>query len=177
MLPPLVATAVNVTAVPVQIVVSLATILTVGVTGAVTLTVMVLDSAVALVTQVALLVSCALTTSPLANVVLLNVFELPPTVLPFTIQVYTGAVPPWVDAAVNVMVLPLHIEVVLAVMLTVGVTGAVIFTVTALDVAVAGCEQAAEPVNSQVTTSPFAKLLALNVAVLLPTLLPFTFHW
>ena len=83
-MPPPVPVAVNVTAVPLQIVVCDAVIVTSGVADG--LTVMVIGLAVAVATdgQVADEVITTVTTSPLANVVVENVFELVPALFPFT---------------------------------------------------------------------------------------------
>jgi hypothetical protein len=49
--------------------------------------------------------------------------------------------------------------------------------VTALDVAVVVVAQATFDVNTQVTTSLFDNVVDPNVAELVPTFPPFTFHW
>ena len=61
--------------------------------------------------------------------------------------------------------------------LTDGVTSG--FTVIAMPalVAVAGEEQLALLVITQLTTLPLASVLVLYVALLKPTFVPFTFHW
>jgi hypothetical protein len=53
----------------------------------------------------------------------------------------------------------------------------VIDIVIALLVAVAGTAQVALEVNTQVTTAPFVSVVVVYVAALVPTLVPFTFHW
>ena len=62
---------------------------------------------------------------------------------------------------------------------TLGVTLVVTVIVTPLLVAVVGEEQVKSLVITQVTTSPLAKLLDVNVllVVLPPEFTPFTFHW
>ena len=76
--------AVNVTASPAHIVEPLETILTLGVTLGVTVIVTVLLVAVTGLAQFALLVMITVTTSPLANVVDVNVAEFVPAFTLFT---------------------------------------------------------------------------------------------
>ena len=84
-MPPLVGVAVNVTLVPKQIVpVGLDTIETLTGKFGFTVIVTVLDVAGLPVAQVALDVNTHVTTSPLFNVVVVNVAELVPALLPFT---------------------------------------------------------------------------------------------
>ena len=64
-----------------------------------------------------------------------------------------------------------------ALMLTDGATVAVTVIGIAFDVAVAGDAQPREDVISTLTTSLFARVVDWYVALLVPTLLPFTFHW
>jgi hypothetical protein len=82
-----------------------------------------------------------------------------------------------VGEAVNVTFWPAHIDVALLVKVTAGVTGAVTSMVTALLVAVVVDTQLALLVIITVTTSPFTRLLLVKVALLVPTLVVFTFHW
>jgi hypothetical protein len=82
--PPFVGVAVNVTDAPAQIVVALAAIDTEGTRTAFTVIVIELDVAVTGETQVAFEVRITVTTSPLANVVLVNVVAFVPTFPPFT---------------------------------------------------------------------------------------------
>ena len=79
----MVGVAVNVTASPAQIVVPVDMILTDGVRELVTVIVTALLVAVAGLAQAALLVIITVTTSPFANVVLVNVAEFVPALLPF----------------------------------------------------------------------------------------------
>lgn len=60
---------------------------------------------------------------------------------------------------------------------TAGVTGVVTVIVNALLVAVVEVTQVKLEVRTQVTISPLANVVALNVALLVPTFDPFTFHW
>jgi hypothetical protein len=78
--------------------------------------------------------------------------------------------------AVNVTELPGQTEVDAVAMLTVGVTDPLIVMVIELDVADAGDAQVAVEVIVQVTTAPFVKVVVVYVALLVPALVPFTFH-
>ena len=72
---------------------------------------------------------------------------------------------------------PGQIEVALAAMLIVGNTLALIVTVKLFELAVDVPEHVPLAVKVQVTTSAFAKLVEVNVAVVAPlTGEPFTFH-
>ena len=113
--------AVNVTLLPEQIDVDDALIETDGVTELVVM-VMTLLVAVAVVVQLALDVMITLTWSPLASVLDVNVAELVPAFTPLTCHWYVGVAPPLVGAAVKVMAFPEQIVVVVAVMVTDGVT-------------------------------------------------------
>ena len=70
------------------------------------------------------------------------------------------------------MVLP-----VFAAILTAGVTLLVTIIVIVLLFAVEGDAHVALLVNVQVTVFPLVRVLSLKEALLLPALLPFTFHW
>lgn len=175
--PPLVAVAVNVTCVPAQTDVADALIVIAGVTAGATVIVMLLDIAVVLVAHAALLVSIQVTWSLLFRLVVVKVALLVPVFIPFTFHWYTGVLPPLVGVAVKVTPVPLHMDVADALILTVGVTAVPAEIVTALDVATAGLAQAEEDVIWQVTTSLLLSVAVVNVALLLPALLPFTFHW
>ncbi len=70
-----------------------------------------------------------------------------------------GVVPPLVGVAVKFTVVPEHTVVLLAEMLTDGVTAALITIVTALLVAVVVLAHAALLVNTTVITSPLANVL------------------
>lgn len=65
----------------------------------------------------------------------------------------------------------------LLLMVMVGVTLGVTLIVTALDVTVFGEAQLLLLVSTQVTTSPLLSVVDIKLALLLPALLPFTFHW
>ncbi len=67
--------------------------------------------------------------------------------------------------------------VALALTVTAGATAPDTTIVTALLVTVAGVAQLALLVSCTVTTSPFTRLLVVKVALLVPALLLFTFHW
>jgi hypothetical protein len=56
------------------------------------------------------------------------------------------------------------------------VTDPLIVMVIELDVADAGDAQVAVEVIVQVTTAPFVKVVVVYVALLVPALVPFTFH-
>ena len=87
-------------------------------------------------------------------------------------------VPPLAGVAVKVTLLPLHIVVCVALILTVGVTGAVTASVRLLLLTVAGEAHCASLVSAQVITSPLAGVLSLKLEVTAPAmLLPFRFHW
>lgn len=73
--------------------------------------------------------------------------------------------------------MPAHTVVELALILMLGVSTGETEMVTLLDVAVVCVTQLAFEVNTQLTTAPFAKVVELNVAALVPVLTPFTFHW
>ena len=72
---------------------------------------------------------------------------------------------------------PAQIAVALDTMLTDGVMADEIVITSALEVAVGTVEQGLLEVTTQVTVCPLLRLLVLKVALLLPTLLPSTFHW
>lgn len=142
------------------------------------LTVIVIGVAVAVAGegQVADDVIITVTWSPLPNVVVLNVFELVPALLPFTFHWYDGVEPPLVGEAVKVTFWPPHMLVVVADIDTAGVTGEVTSIVTAFEVAVVVETQLALEVITTVTTSPFTRLDEVNVAEFVPTFVVFTFH-
>ena len=87
-------------------------------------------------------------------------------------------VPPFVAAAVNVRACPVQVgfEPELMLIETNGVSVPVIVIVIPFEVDVAGLAQAKLDVMTQVTTSPFPNELVVYVELLVPTLLPFTFH-
>jgi hypothetical protein len=178
LVPPLVMLAVKVTVPdPEQIELEVDVIFTVGVTVGVTTTLLLLLVAVFALLQVALLVRIHVTTSLLVKLLLLYVELLLPTLLPFSFHWYAGLDPPWLMLAVKVTDVPEHTLVTLGAMLMLGVTVGVTTTLLLLLVAVFALLQVALLVSSHVTTSLLVKLLLLYVELLLPTLLPFNFHW
>ncbi len=60
---------------------------------------------------------------------------------------------------------------------TAGATDGLIVIVIPALVAVVGLAQAELEVITQVTTCPLVNVLDVNVALLVPALTPFTFHW
>jgi hypothetical protein len=88
-----------------------------------------------------------------------------------------GAMPPLTGVAVKVMLLPWHIVVLGALMVTEGVT--IVFTVMVklFEVAVVGEAQETEEVSTQVKTSLFTIEVVVYVADVAPLmLLPFLLH-
>lgn len=71
---------------------------------------------------------------------------------------------------------PLQVLVVEGLMLTAGVTAGDTTMVILFEPILEGVAQAAFEVNTQLTTSPFTKEVDVNVGVLLPLFVPFTFH-
>src|SRR6478752_2683927 len=121
LLPPLVGVAVNVTDVPLHIVVVEAAMLTLGST-LVDVIVIGLLVVVGVEAQARSLVRITVTTSPSFNVVVVNLGESVPALTPLICHWYDGLVPPLVGVAVNVTEVPLHIVVEEAAMLTLGST-------------------------------------------------------
>jgi hypothetical protein len=81
-----------------------------------------------------------------------------------------------VGVAVNVVEALVHIDVVAVVMVTAGTTDPLMVIVIAFDVAVVGDAHDAVDVMTQVTTAPLVNVVVVYVALLVPTLLPLTFH-
>lgn len=82
-----------------------------------------------------------------------------------------------VGVAVKVTEAPAQIDVLVAVMLTdAGVVGVTVI-VRALLVDVGAVTQVNELVKIHVKTSPFEIVLVVNVALLVPTFVPFLCHW
>ena len=81
-----------------------------------------------------------------------------------------------VGTAVKVVDVLGQIEVVGVLMLIEGVTAELMVMVMAFEVAVVGDAQVAVDVMTQVTTDPVARVLVANVALLVPALVPLTFH-
>jgi hypothetical protein len=168
---------VNVTEVPVQIApVGLAAMVTTGVTLAFTVIVTGVLVAVGVVRQEAFEVITTVTTSPFMSVVEVNVGLSVPAFAPLTLHWYDGAAPPFAGVAVNVTLAPTQIEVWLATTDTAGVTLAFTDIVTGALVAVGEVVHAALEVITTVTTSPFANVVEVNVALLVPAFAPLTCH-
>jgi len=79
--------------------------------------------------------------------------------------------------AVKVILVPAHRVVALALMLTDGVRLLTTVKVMAFELTTGAAVQGALEVSWQVTISPLTQPEAVYVALLLPTLLPFFFHW
>jgi hypothetical protein len=105
-----------------------------------------------------------------------NVLELPPVIVPFTFQRYTGVAPAFVAVAVKVTAVPAQILVLLDVMAIVGVTAVLTFIVKLFEVAVVGVAQADDEVSTQLTTAPLVNVVDVNVALFVPLFTVFTFH-
>lgn len=84
--------------------------------------------------------------------------------------------PPSVVDAVNVMLVPAQVLLVLADMEMVGTKLAFTTMEMPLDIAVTVDKQFALLVNTQVTISPLLNAVVVNVGLLLPALMPFTCH-
>ena len=85
--------------------------------------------------------------------------------------------PPFVGVTVNVTLVPAQIVLPgFALIVTEGVTDPVTTIVIAFDVAVVGLAQASDDVITTETTSPFTNAVLEYVLLLVPTLLPFSFH-
>lgn len=82
-----------------------------------------------------------------------------------------------VGVAVKVTAVPEQMVVAEAATATDGVTAELTVMVTAFEVALVGEAQLAVLVITQVITSPWARAALVYVALLLPTLVPFFFHW
>ena len=149
---------------------------TVGVTIGFTVTTMEFDNTVVLVTQGNEDINSQVTTSLLLNEDVIKVLELPPVIVPFTLQRYTGAEPAFVAVAVNVTAVPAQILVLLDVIAIVGVTGALTFIVKLFEAAVVGVAQAEDEVSTQFTIAPLVNVVDVNVALFVPLFTPFTFH-
>lgn len=175
-MPPFTGVAVKVAACPAQIEVLLADTVTDGATEPVTVIVTGADVAVVAERQVALLVSMHVTCALLVSVVVVKVALFVPAFIPFTCHWYAGVVPPFTGVAVKVTDVPLQIVVAEALIVTDGVAPGLTVILMALDDAVAGLAQADDEVSWQVTTSLLLSVAEVKVALLLPTLLPFTFH-
>ena len=116
------------------------------------------------------------TLSPLAKVDAVNTLLFVPAFTPFTIHWYVGVVPPLVGVAVKVTEPPEHIDTVVGVIDTDGVTLPTV-TVTSLLVAVAGDAHGSLLVITTFTLSPLAKVDEVNTLLFVPAFTPFTIHW
>lgn len=134
-----------------------------------------LDVAVAGEAQARDDVRIQVTTSPLFNVELIYLLLLLPESAPLTCHWYDGLVPPFVITAEKVSSDPLHGLLVLRLTVIVGVWFATVI-VSELDVAVVVDAHGALDVMTHVTTAPLVSVLEVNVALLVPALVPFTFH-
>ena len=169
----------KVTLLPVQMLLpGSATMLIVGSTLAAMVIVIVFDVAVGVVAQAELDVITQLTVFPFVRAAFVYVALFVPTFVPFNFHWYAGVVPPFVGVAVNVTLVPLHIvEPGLAAILTDGATDELTVIVTVLDVAVGVDAQAELDVITQLTVFPFVRAAFVYVALFVPTLAPFNFHW
>ena len=84
--------------------------------------------------------------------------------------------PPFTGVAVNVTG-PEQMLVLLALMLTDGTTTGCTVMVTLFELADAGEAQAADDVSTHDTTSLLLSVVVAKVGLLVPALIPFTFHW
>jgi hypothetical protein len=177
--PPLVGVAVKFTAVPEHTVVLFAAILTLGVTAVVTVIVTALLVAVLVDAHVALLVITTVIKSPLAGEVNAYVAEVAPVMFtPFFFHWYVGVVPPFVGVAMKFTAVPVHTVVLLAAILTEGVTAVVTVIVTGLLFTTVADGQTALLVICKVMISPLTKTSEVYVADVAPLILePFFFHW
>ena len=83
--------------------------------------------------------------------------------------------PPFVITAAKVSGDPLHGLMLLRLMVIVGIWVATVM-VSELDVAAVGDAQGAFEVMTHVTTAPLVSVVDVYVALLVPTLVPLTFH-
>jgi len=120
---------------------------------------MLLDVAVVVVAQVALVVRMQETISPFVNVLLVYAELLVPTFTPFTCHWYDGAEPPFAGVAVKVTDVPGQTLLPEAAILTEGIAVVETTIVILLDVTEVVEAQVASLVRIQETTSPFAKIL------------------
>lgn len=136
-----------------------------------------LDVAVLVVKQVALDVNTTAIVFPFVNPALLKVLLFVPIGAPFNNHWYEGVVPPLVGVAVKVTLVPEQIAVPGdALTVTLGVTFGDTDIVAAFEVAGLPETQGKLEVITQVTISLLFKVDEVNVVLLVPTLLPFTFH-
>jgi hypothetical protein len=81
-----------------------------------------------------------------------------------------------VGVAVNVVEVLGQTDVVGVLMVTAGTTDPLMVIVIAFDVAVVGDAHDAVEVMTQVTMAPLVSVVVVYVALLVPTLVPLTFH-
>jgi hypothetical protein len=149
----------NVTDVPLQIVVEDVLILTVGVTAAFTAIVIALDVAVVVDAQSAFDVITQVTTALFANVEVAKVTAFVPAFTPFTFHWYAGVVPPFTGVAVKVIVFPLQILVEEAAIETDGVTDEFTVMLIVFEDALAGELHNALEVNTHEIASALASVV------------------
>lgn len=139
--------------------------------------VVVLDVAVLVVKQVAFDVNTTAIVFPFVNPALLKVLLFVPIGAPFNNHWYAGVAPPLVGVAEKVTLVPEQMVVPgFALTVTLGVTFGETVIVTEFDVAGLPATQGKLELITQVTTSLLFKVDEVNVVLLVPTLLPFTFH-
>lgn len=126
-------------------------------------------------------VSLTVTTSPLAKVVVLNVFEFVPTGLPFTYHWYCGPGPPLTGVAVNVTFCPGHIEPAgFCTILTEGTTfGCTDTVIGALGPVLGGVVHIELLYKITLTISPLTSVEVVNVLLVVnpPCGMVLTVHW
>src|SRR5258708_33912015 len=118
---------------------------------------MVLDVAVAGLTQAALLVRMQETISPLTKVLVVKVLPVTPMSFPLTCHWYCGAVPPFTDAAVKITGVPAQTNCADAEMLTAGGARGGTRMVTALETAGRGGGRGGLLGRVQGTSAPAAR--------------------
>ena len=127
--------------------------------------------------QVALLVSTHVIASPFANVVEVNVALLVPVFTPFFFHWYEGVDPPLVGVAVNVTLVPAHMVEDDAAMLTDGVRiGLTVIVMFELDAEVGDGQVAVDTIVTEMM-SPLVRTAFEYAALLVPTVIPFLYHW
>jgi hypothetical protein len=127
--------------------------------------------------QLAFEVTIQLIMSPFARVEFVYVELLPPSLTPLIFHWKLGELPPLTGVAVKVTSSPEQIGFEDAEILI--LTGRLGLTVIVMVFDVAGLPliQLALEVITQLTVLPFARALVVYVELLVPTLLPLSFHW
>ncbi len=101
-----------------------------------------------------------------------------PTLMPLRFHWYAGVGPPFAGVAVNVAVEPAQMVAEgLAVTETAGVSSGLMLTGKLVLVTMTGLAQVAEEVMTTVMASPLLRAASVYAALLVPTLMPFFFHW